>query len=74
MFEIQSTERWQVYRRLQELDIDCECACYEPLKVEIKGAIAAAQIWSVTRQFTASHQELVDWMENCWKCRRKRKR
>jgi hypothetical protein len=69
MFEIQCSERWQIYRRLQELDIHCHCASYKPLKVEIRGAIAASQIWSVTRQFTASRQELIDWMESCWKCK-----
>jgi hypothetical protein len=67
MFEIHSPDRWQVYRRLQELDIECDCASYQPLQAEIKGAIAATQIWSVTRQFTASRQELVDRLENCWK-------
>jgi hypothetical protein len=72
MFEIQCSERWQVYRRLQELDIPCHCASYKPLKAEIKGAIAASQIWSVTRQFTASRQELINWMEDCWKCKRRR--
>jgi hypothetical protein len=71
MFEISSQERWQVYRRLQELDIACHCGPHKPLKVEIRGAIAAAQIWSVTRQFTASRQELIDWLEHCWACRKK---
>jgi hypothetical protein len=66
IFEIQCADRWQIYRRLQELEITCHCASYNPLKVEITGAIAASQIWSVTRQFTASRQELIDWIEDCW--------
>jgi hypothetical protein len=67
MFEIHSPDRWQVYRRLQELGIDCRCASYQSLQVEINGAIAATQIWSVTRQFSAPRQELVDRLEACWR-------
>ena len=59
-------DRWQVFHRLQELNICCWCEANQPLVVEIESAIAAIQIWSVTRQFTSSRQQLISTLERCW--------
>ncbi|WP_414549817.1 Asr1405/Asl0597 family protein [Anabaena sp. CCY 0017] len=61
--------RWQVYRRLQELDIPCCCEANQPLRVEINHPLAVVQLWSVMQQLTASRQELIWNLEDCWKSR-----
>ncbi len=58
--------RWQVYYRLRELNIPCQCLPYQPLEVELNHAPAAIQLWSVVRSFSLSSRELVDWLEHCW--------
>ncbi len=64
--EVNPAERWQVYQRLQELDIPCRCATEQPLMVHIAHVTAAVQLWSVSRQFTASRQDSVCWLKRCW--------
>ena len=64
--EVNWADRWQVYQRLQELDIRCWCETNQPLKVEISNPIAAIQLWSVIRQFTISRQEMIYTLEDCW--------
>ncbi|MBW4607857.1 MAG: hypothetical protein KME22_11695 [Hassallia sp. WJT32-NPBG1] len=64
--EMDWLDRWQVYQRLQELDIRCWCETNQPLKVEISNPIAAIQLWSVMRQFTRSRQEMIYTLEDCW--------
>lgn len=64
--EVSGVERWQVYQRLQELAIPCGCAPNQPLRVQIETATAAAQLWSVVKQLTAPHCDLVHWLEHCW--------
>lgn len=59
-------DRWQVYYRLQDLDVECFCQSEEPLKAYAKHPQAAIQIWSVAKQFTANRRELIDWLELCW--------
>jgi hypothetical protein len=65
--EIDLIERWNVYRRLQELSIPCQCSCGQPLKVEVASPTAALQVWSVIRRFTSSREIAIDALENCWK-------
>jgi hypothetical protein len=65
---VEWTQRWQVYMRLQELDINCSCATNKPLTVEIASVTAAIQLWSVVQQFTASRQDLIRTVERCWCC------
>ncbi|MEA5516114.1 Asr1405/Asl0597 family protein [Nodularia sp. UHCC 0506] len=62
-------DRWQVHKRLQELDIPCWCEVNQPLRVEINHPLAIFQLWSVVQQLTASRQELICHLENCWKSR-----
>ena len=50
--EISWTERWQVYRRLQELSIPCQCMSNQPLVAQFEDVTAAIQLWSVVRQVT----------------------
>ncbi|MGD1699127.1 Asr1405/Asl0597 family protein [Dapis sp. BLCC M229] len=59
-------DRWQVYRRLQELDIDCWCETQKPLQVNLKNANEANQLESVLKQFTAHRHELVQLLQSCW--------
>ncbi len=69
VIDINWADRWQVYQRLQELDIICVCETNQPLMVEIHNPTAAIQIWSVIQQFTASRQDLIGNLEKCWRCR-----
>lgn len=64
--EVQCENRWQVYHRLRELDIPCQCASYQPLKVQVNHALAAIQLWSVVQQVTTPRQQLADLLEACW--------
>lgn len=64
--EVNWADRWQVYQRLNELDISCYCESNQPLQVEISNYQAAVQVWSVARQFSASRQDLISCLENCW--------
>lgn len=63
---VNQADRWQVYQRLQELDIACECSINQPLKVDIHSPTAAIQLQSVIKQFTAERSALVEWLERCW--------
>lgn len=64
--EVNWSDRWQVYQRLQELAVPCSCAIDKPLQVQITDAMAAVQLWSVLRQLNTSRQDLVRWLESCW--------
>ncbi|MEM8672446.1 MAG: Asr1405/Asl0597 family protein [Cyanobacteria bacterium P01_G01_bin.67] len=58
--------RWDVYRRLQALEIDCRCSTNEPLLVDLHSPTTLVQIWSVLRQSSADRCQLIDWLNNCW--------
>ena len=70
---IKNTERWSVYHRLQELEISCRCSTEQPLEVELNCPIAIAQLSCVVRRMTASRDELIDWLDDCWKIKSKRR-
>ena len=63
---INQADRWQVYRRLQELEIPCQCRTNQPLSYQIDNVVTAIQVWSVVRQLTLSRRELASWIEDCW--------
>ncbi len=63
------SERWQVYRRLQELGISCRCRTNQPLSVQIDDVAAAIQLWSVVRHLTVPRHDLAIWLERCWRLR-----
>jgi len=60
------SDRWQVYQRMRELDIPCSCGDNQPLKVIIVNSTVAIQFWSVMQQYTASRQDLIKILEDCW--------
>ncbi|MFM2312089.1 MAG: hypothetical protein RLZZ04_1365 [Cyanobacteriota bacterium] len=64
--------RWEVFRRLQALEIDCQCSTNEPLLVDLDSPTTLIQVWSVIRQSTAERHQLIDWLNGCWtiKCDR----
>lgn len=63
---VESLERWEIYHRLQTLDISCQCKTNKPLQVKLDSVLAAIQLWSVAKQCTASRQELLRWLNQCW--------
>lgn len=63
--EMSCIERWNVFRRLNELAIPCECACGEPLRVTVDTPAAALQVWSVTQQFLAPRKMQIQRLEHC---------
>ncbi|MEL6928592.1 MAG: Asr1405/Asl0597 family protein [Cyanobacteria bacterium J06600_6] len=58
--------RWEVYRRLKSLGIDCQCSTNEPLLVNLDSPTTLIQIWSVVRQSNVERGQLVNWLDNCW--------
>jgi hypothetical protein len=69
IIQVKWLDRWQMYYRLRDLDVECFCQSNQPLKVSVKHTQAAIQIWSVAKQFTANRQELIDWLNRCWQIR-----
>ena len=63
--------RWSVFRRLQELNIDCKCSTNEPLLVDLDSLTTLMQVRSVLSQFSASRQDLVSRLDNCWQVKYK---
>lgn len=59
-------DRWQVYHRLQMLDIDCQCGGFQPLKVTIQTPTEAIQLWSVVRCVSEPRARLVQSLNSCW--------
>ncbi|MEM9905838.1 MAG: Asr1405/Asl0597 family protein [Cyanobacteria bacterium P01_D01_bin.44] len=66
LFAIHCAERWQVYFRLQALDIPCRCQSYCPLEVEVTTPQAAIQLWSVVACASKPRLELASRLERCW--------
>jgi hypothetical protein len=60
------SDRWQLYRRLMELEISCKCSTGKPLEVTVDTPTAAAQVWSVARQQMMERSQLVDWLDRCF--------
>lgn len=60
-------DRWQVYHRLQELDIDCQCSGFKPLEVDLHSPTEALQLWSIIRRVSESRLALIDILEQSWK-------
>lgn len=61
--------RWNVYRRLQELDLACECGCDRPLTVAISTPADALLVWSVVQATTRPKASLIDHLDRCWQQR-----
>lgn len=63
---IKDTERWNIYHRLQQLEIPCHCSTNQPLEVELNSPGAIAQLCFVVKQLTAPRNELIEWLNGCW--------
>ena len=59
IFHLSAWERWQLYHRLQVLDIECKCLLHKPLQVCIAGPAQLLQLWIVLRQVEASRGCLI---------------
>jgi hypothetical protein len=66
---VSRSDRWQIYKRLQELMIPCWCPADGSLRVEINNSVDAVLVRSTVQQYVASRQELRDWLERCWQTR-----
>ena len=66
---VHRSERWEIYRRLQELQIACQCSPSQPLQVQVPSPTAAVQVWSVVKQLTNSRYDLLNWLHRCWQQR-----
>lgn len=66
VLELDPIDRWNVFSRLQELSIDCDCHCGTPLQVAVHTPTAAVQVWSVIRRMTAPRDVAIASLENCW--------
>ncbi len=64
--KINRSDRWSVYRRLQELKITCWCPQDGTLWVQIDDCINAVLLRSTIQQFTSTRSELANWLERCW--------
>jgi len=69
MVEITCEDRWQAYRRLIELDIECTCRGYSPLQAKVNGPSQAIQVWSTTQCISQKRQQLGQRLERSWKLR-----
>lgn len=67
--DLDPVERWNVFKRLQELSIPCWCKVGQPLRVWVETPAAALQVWTVVQGCTRSNAVLVKYLENCWQQR-----
>ena len=61
-------DRWQVRQRLLELAIPAICSPDGKLLVEVNSGVEVLQVRSVVRQFQARRDDLIYWLEDCWRC------
>ena len=66
-FTIDCEDRWQVYHRLRELDIDCACQGVKPLKVMLQTPSEVLQLWSIVRRVSAPRNTLVADLKRNWR-------
>jgi len=59
-------DRWQIYHRLQSLDIDCCCSGFKPLKVSLRTPTEALQLWSIIRRVSEPKHVLVELLQQSW--------
>lgn len=64
--KVDRVQRWQVYQRLQDLGIPCNCGYNRPLRVTVATATAAIQVWSVVLQWQTGGQSTLAHLERCW--------
>ena len=62
---VECGDRWQVYFRLQELGIPCQCKSYQPLFVDVQSAQSLVQVWSIVKRVSAPRPDLAQWLNQC---------
>ncbi|MBR8837455.1 MAG: hypothetical protein DSM106950_26450 [Stigonema ocellatum SAG 48.90 = DSM 106950] len=67
VLQIPVSDRWRIYHRLQELMIKSWCPADGSLRVQVNSCLTAILVRSTVVQFMASRQELIDWLERCWR-------
>ncbi len=63
---INGSERWDIYHRLQELSISCQCSTHQLLTVEISSPNSLIQVWTVVKRMTSSRESLIQSLKSCW--------
>jgi hypothetical protein len=61
--------RWEVYHRLQALEIPCQCGVNHPLTVTTDTPLAITQVWSVVKAATTPKADLAAHLNRCWQQR-----
>ncbi|NEO85823.1 MAG: hypothetical protein F6J87_16455 [Spirulina sp. SIO3F2] len=59
------SDRWEMYHRLQDLDIPCSCQAHRPLQVHCRSTLDAIQCWSIARQLTQPRLVLAQVLDAC---------
>ncbi|MCZ8125744.1 MAG: hypothetical protein O9304_02225 [Microcystis sp. LE19-114.1B] len=59
IFNLSAWDRWQLYHRLQDLDIECKCWLHQLLQVRIDGPAQLLPLWIVLRQVEVSRGSLI---------------
>ena len=59
IFPLSAWDPWQVYHRMQSLDIEGKCLFHQPLQVRIAGLAQLLQVWTVLRQLETSRGSLI---------------
>lgn len=67
VLQVSRVDRWSIHHRLQELMIPSWCSADGSLQVEVNTGTAALLVHCTVKQFVASRQELVDWLERSWR-------
>lgn len=67
LIQVECENRWEVYKRLQKLDISCRFQMYAPLEVQIDHSTDVMQLWSILQRTTMPRNILIGRLKNCWK-------
>lgn len=62
---VECSDRWQMYFRLQDLEIPCQCQIYQPLRVDIQSVQSLVQVWSVAKRISTPRSDLAQWLNQC---------
>jgi len=65
VISVSRCDRWEVRRRLQELDIICTCLADGSCSAEVNTPLAAIQLWSVITHLTTSRQQKISLLNRC---------
>jgi hypothetical protein len=66
LIPVARSDRWQVYHRLQELEISCRCLTDGRLEITTPSFATQVQVWSILYQLHASRSQLIHLLERSW--------